>query len=429
MLLNIVFDSETLLHTFDDNMSKGSKPSKRGILAKSSNPMMLKCGIICLLALALLGNFCNAQYDYQKPSHPKRPQVHQQEKQIFEKRIDWHYPADPKSEEKPVGPVETRHPIQASTIAVDCREMEAIIEVKKDMFGVGHFINPADLTLGPCGVTAEDSSAQVLIFQTALHDCGATTMTTDDSLIYTFHLNYSPSQLPNTPVVRTSEAAVFVECHYPRKHNVSSLPLDPLWIPYSALKMSEEFLYFSLTLMTDDWIYARPSYQYHLGDLISIEASVRQFFHVPLRVFVDYCVATVTLDPSVDPRYAFIEDGCLVDGRLTGAKSKFIPRGSDDKLQFQLEAFKFQGADSGMLYITCHLRATAASSQIDNHNRACYYDNGWKEASGQTTVCGSCEPTGVPLPSAPQYTGVTGVLEYETKVTLGPIPISELPMA
>lgn len=35
-----------------------------------------------------------------------------------------------------------------------------------------------------------------------------------------------------------------------RKNNVSSLALDPLWIPFSTVKVAEEFLYFTMTLMT-----------------------------------------------------------------------------------------------------------------------------------------------------------------------------------
>lgn len=35
-----------------------------------------------------------------------------------------------------------------------------------------------------------------------------------------------------------------------RNHNVSSLPIDPHWVPYSQVKMAEEFLYFTLKLMT-----------------------------------------------------------------------------------------------------------------------------------------------------------------------------------
>uniref|UniRef100_A0A8D3E497 Zona pellucida sperm-binding protein 3 n=1 Tax=Scophthalmus maximus TaxID=52904 RepID=A0A8D3E497_SCOMX len=225
-----------------------------------------------------------------------------------------------------------------------------------------------------------------------------TTMT-EHALIYTFFLKYAPQTLGGSPVVRTSPAAVIVECHYPRKHNVSSLPLDPFWIPFSAVKMAEEFLYFSLKLMTDDWQFERPRYEYFLGDLINIEAIVKQYNHVPLRVYVDHCVACLSLDAS-SPRYAFIENhGCLVDARITGSASKFMPRVAENKVQFQLEAFRFQGADSGLLYISCHLKATSTAYAFDSEHRACSYINGWKEASGADAACGSCESPefGAPL--------------------------------
>lgn len=38
----------------------------------------------------------------------------------------------------------------------------------------------------------------------------------ENYLIYTFQLNYDPQTLGPSPVVRTSKAAVIVECHYPR---------------------------------------------------------------------------------------------------------------------------------------------------------------------------------------------------------------------
>lgn len=215
---------------------------------------------------------------------------------------------------------------------------------------------------------------------------------TEDSFIYSFTLNYNPQPLGNAPVVRTAKTAVIVECHYQRcedsmalikqntqkivqyvcyvnplamnyrmksavlgapcsvgfclvccliehvlslrKSNVSSLPLDPVWNPFSAVKVAEEFLYFTLKLMTgnsktnvyifsyyvyqhylivlscctDNWLYERPSYQYFLGDIINIEATVKQYHHIPLRVYVDTCVATLSRDANSNPRYVFIEN-------------------------------------------------------------------------------------------------------------------------
>lgn len=43
---------------------------------------------------------------------------------------------------------------------------------------------------------------------------------------------------------------------------------------------------------------------------------------------------------------------CLVDAIITGSDSKFMARTAENKLQFQLEAFRFQGAESGLVSIS-----------------------------------------------------------------------------
>lgn len=43
---------------------------------------------------------------------------------------------------------------------------------------------------------------------------------------------------------------------------------------------------------------------------------------------------------------------CFVDAFITGSDSKFMARTAEDKLQFQLEAFRFQGAESGLVSIS-----------------------------------------------------------------------------
>lgn len=138
----------------------------------------MKSTTLCLLALALFGTLCDAQYKPGKPApqKPHDPSTPHQSKQTFEKPLTWTYPEDPRPEIKPEVPFEMRYPVAAATVAVECRESDARVEVKKDLFGIGHFINPADLTLGDCHVLAEDPVAQVLIFETHLHTCGSTSM-------------------------------------------------------------------------------------------------------------------------------------------------------------------------------------------------------------------------------------------------------------
>uniref|UniRef100_A0A4W4ESQ1 Zona pellucida sperm-binding protein 3 n=1 Tax=Electrophorus electricus TaxID=8005 RepID=A0A4W4ESQ1_ELEEL len=300
----------------------------------------------------------------------------QQELQGPVKQVTWHFPQEPQlPARQPPVQFEMPQPAAAESIAAECGENEVYVEVKRDLFGTGELINPADLTLGGCAVTGEDSAAQVLIFQLALQACNSTTIMTQDELVYVFLLRYVPVTLAHTPVVRTVGAVTHIECHYPRRHNVSSNALMPAWIPYASTQVAEEQLVFSLRLMADDWQSERVSNQYFLNDVINVEASVIQFYHVPLRVYVDSCVATVVPDVNAVPRYAFIEEyGCLIDAKLTGSQSHFLPQTEADRLRFHLEAFKFQQDNSGLVGdLVCNCSVSPS-----------YGDN---------RVCGCCDTT------------------------------------
>jgi len=140
--------------------------------------MVMKYTVVCLLVLALFGSFCEAQQGgyrqkpYQRPSSPKQvPYEPQQAKQTFEKPLTWIYPEDPQPEAAVEVPFELRYPVAVASVSVECRESAVHVEVKKDMFGIGQFINAADLTLGNCGAVAEDSAGQVLIFEAELQNC------------------------------------------------------------------------------------------------------------------------------------------------------------------------------------------------------------------------------------------------------------------
>lgn len=156
--------------------------------------MVMKCAALCLVALALFGSFCDAQYDgvykpskpsFQKPSDQKHVQDPQQIKQSFEKPLTWKYPEDPQPEPAVEVPFELRYPVPARTVAVQCRERDARVEVKKDLFGTGQLIDPYDLTLGTCGIVSEDTASQVLIFEAELHDCGSTSLVRMQRMAFT----------------------------------------------------------------------------------------------------------------------------------------------------------------------------------------------------------------------------------------------------
>ncbi|XP_076876614.1 zona pellucida sperm-binding protein 3-like [Brachyhypopomus gauderio] len=342
------------------------------------------------------------------------------------KQVAWHFPNEPQPPARhPFMQFQMSPPVPAASVAAECGETGIYVEVKKDLFGTGELINPSEVTLGNCAVGGEDRAAQVFMFQSALQECNSTTSMTQDELVYVFYVRYVPHNFAHTPIVRTVGAVVRIECHYPRLHNVSSNALMPAWIPYASTQVAEEQLVFSLRLMTDDWTSERLSNQYFLHDVISVEASVIQFYHVPLRVYLDTCVATVVPDVNAVPSYAFIDNhGCLIDAKLTGSHSHFLPQTEADQLRFQLEAFKFQQDNSGLLYFTCFMKATPASYPADAEHKACSFSsNGWTAAYGPNQVCGCCETT-CNFRKGRDLSEERGT-QLEGEVILGPIVVKE----
>ncbi|CAB1328064.1 unnamed protein product, partial [Coregonus sp. 'balchen'] len=289
---------------------------------------------------------------------------------------------------------ELKNPVSATSVAVQCGEDMVRVEVKQDFLGNGQLIRPSDLTLGGCTSTEFDHADQRLLFESELQECRSTLTITEDVLIYTFTLIYTPTPVEGTPIVRTNYAEVGVECHYQKKHNVTSNALKPTWVPYAFTKVAEQQLVFSLRLMTDH--------------------------HTSLRVYVDSCVATLAPEMASKPRYSFIENhGCLTDARQTGSKSHFLQQTEDDKLQFQLEAFRFHQDERSSMYITCHLRARSASASIDSEHKACSFTteaNRWVSAGGDDQVCGCCDST----------CGMRkGRNSWEAEAALGPILVQD----
>uniref|UniRef100_A0A1A8KVH5 Zona pellucida sperm-binding protein 3 n=1 Tax=Nothobranchius kuhntae TaxID=321403 RepID=A0A1A8KVH5_NOTKU len=366
------------------------------------------------------------QSPYQPPAHS--PPAVQQVKQDFREPLSWRYPEPPAEEEPRFPPdFELRTPKPVESIAAICGENSVHVEAKKDLLGTGRPVLSSDVTLGGCPAVGEDPNAQVLIFESELHGCGSQLTMSDDTFTYEFMLHYSPSPLGSSPIIRGREVSVSIQCHYLRKHDVSSGLLKPTWSPFGADKYSEESLYFSLRLMTDDWQQRRPSAQFLLGDMMKFEASVKQFHHSPLRVIVDSCVANVVPNVDTVPRYTFLgNSGCLYDSQLTGSSSRFLPRSQDDKVQFEVEAFSFEQDNSGMLHITCSLRAIAAASAFSNTNKDCSFADGrWKDARGNHHFCSCCDSDCGKAGGSDLLTLGTPL---EEERTVGPITVKDRPL-
>ncbi|CAJ1086913.1 zona pellucida sperm-binding protein 3-like [Xyrichtys novacula] len=316
--------------------------------------------------------------------------------------------------------------VPADSVTVRCGEDKVTVEAKQNFLGNGQFIRPGDLTLGGCA--AADSGGHVLKFQTELHGCGSMMTMTEDALIYSFSLIYSPTPIDNTFILRSNHAEVVIQCHYLRRHYVSSDVLRPTWTTFASNTLAEQRLHFSLRLMTEDWQTQRASSVYFLSDVMHIEAAVMQGHHIPLRVYVDSCVAGVTPDLDSELIYPFISNhGCLSDAKLTGAKSYFMQRSQEDKLHFQLKAFKFHQDQRNSLYITCHLKATSVSVPVNSQHKACSYlteAKRWVASGGDNNVCDCCESS-CSLQRQRRSPAANAEPEWEGIAALGPILLKE----
>ncbi|KAG9281507.1 zona pellucida sperm-binding protein 3-like isoform X1 [Astyanax mexicanus] len=296
--------------------------------------------------------------------------------------------------------------VRVRTVLVNCFPTHMEVWVKSDLFGLGMQVDPADLRLGPdgpagptCGVTSV--SDLEFTFQFALTDCGTQHWVTEDALIYTNLLTYSPAP-PLDGLVRLEKAVIPVECHYRRKFDLDSDPVLPTWIPHQTNKASLEKLIFTLRLMSSDWRGERGSTVFFLGDKVNVEAGL-YLPQMNLRVFIESCVATATPDQRSEPRYHFIDNGCLLDGRLTGSQSHFLPRERPDKLGLQLGAFLFPQVEMSQVYITCTLKAYPLDYVSKSMSKACSFIQGsWRSAEGDDWTCNSCEDRFQPTRSSPQ---------------------------
>ncbi|KAJ8342964.1 hypothetical protein SKAU_G00328920 [Synaphobranchus kaupii] len=332
----------------------------------------------------------------------------------------------PRVERSSVAPKTLRSKLYSHTesITVQCHDAWMEIVVKADLYNTGVLIDGNDLRLGeddmPSCRARQSASAEYTIVA-ALSDCGMKPLITNDTLIYANLLMYSP--VPSTNgIIRMEGAVIPVECHYRRRYGVSSGVLKPTWIPFASTQSAGDALCFSLRLMNSDWLSEKTSNVYFLGDTIYIEASVTLDYHMPLRMFVDSCVATVFPDEKSVPRYSFIENnGCLTDAWRTGSNSHLL-RAQDDKLQIHLEAFRFRQEARSALYITCHLKAVLVMHNTDSNNRACSFNKGsWRSVDGNDWICNNCETPNIseqPIPS-----GHHGKHEFEKKLLLPPLNV------
>ncbi|XP_034413408.1 zona pellucida sperm-binding protein 3-like [Cyclopterus lumpus] len=284
---------------------------------------------------------------------------------------------------------------KVKTFAVKCHEDAVEVVMKAYLFDQGRLpVEPTHLRLGPFSAvqdhcTAKMSAIGEYVIRAPLAECGSEVTFTQSTVLYNNLLLYSPPPSPGGSL-QTEGAAIPVQCEYGRRYEVRSRALKPTWSPQISIQSKQLDLDFHLRLMTNDWSSERKSSVYFLGEVVNIEASV-DHHHLPLRLYADSCVATLTADGNSFPRYPFIDHhGCFTDSQLNGSRSRFLPRVQDQLLHIQLEPFLFHQDHRHTMYLTCYLEAEPSSNK-QRVKKACSLRRGrWRSVDGIDRVCKSC---------------------------------------
>ncbi|XP_039615913.1 zona pellucida sperm-binding protein 3-like [Polypterus senegalus] len=326
------------------------------------------------------------------------------------------------------------------TVTAQCTDSEVIVTISPDLLGIQKPVQPSDLSMGGCGVTSP-AGAQPFVIEAPLQGCGSTVEMQGALIVYTFTLDYNPSPIDGLPIVRTNPAVVQIECQYNRLHNVSSNALNPTWVPYTSTISAEDILGFSLVIMSSDWSGPSPSNTFFLGDLINLQASVDSTNHEPLRVFVDSCVATPGSNASA-PAYTFIgNNGCFLNWELEPVSLlSMSPRVAQSVMQFQLDAFRFYGLTTSSIFITCHLKVTLVSANVDPLNKDCSYNSAlsqWSSVDGDNAVCSCCDTScanpppfrrgsGAPKHRPRRASEVSAPAGWQETISVGPLFLEQV---
>ncbi|MGH0114698.1 UNVERIFIED_CONTAM: hypothetical protein FKN15_034522 [Acipenser sinensis] len=90
------------------------------------------------------------------------------------------------------------------------------------------------------------------------------------------------------------------------KHFREMITMGACWTPIVAKEVIAGACWMP-TVMGDNWSGPRVSNVIYLGDILHVEASVAVDNHVPLRLYVDSCIATLSNNKDSEPRYAIVD--------------------------------------------------------------------------------------------------------------------------
>nr|XP_006631403.1 PREDICTED: zona pellucida sperm-binding protein 3-like [Lepisosteus oculatus] len=293
-------------------------------------------------------------------------------------------PAPPKRPAPPSGP--------RRAVSVTCTGSKMIVRVRPAFHGFG--ATGGELTLGSgCKSNGRLRPSGDLLFRYPLLACGSQKRTPIGYIVYRNVLHYIPAEEPG-PVRRSHPINVGVECRYKRYHYSYKLAVHPTWQPPSLLKpLENEKGGFKLQLMSDDWMAESDSNIFYVGESINFQASARRLA-AGKKLYIKSCHAALSADPSSQSIYSVIQNyGCMVDSKIKGSISKFVPPRTDSTIKFTIDAFQFKKKPLSKMFLHCTMFVT--SSRTSQMAKSCTYDQRqrrWEELEGAVnSACRCCQ--------------------------------------
>ncbi|KAH0625503.1 hypothetical protein JD844_015047, partial [Phrynosoma platyrhinos] len=312
----------------------------------------------------------------------------------------------------------------ATSVLYECNKTSIHLVVQMDPWGAGLSLDPQYLHLGSCSPSFENHHQRLFHFECSLKECGfarlahlgLTNKKEADEIQQRSHLRCGKYKVASAGYIRASVTRQMVEYSthlvyrppssrsglydgpFTERINCTSYEAQPS-VPAQVASVTGQLLASSGlivtgTFMKEDFAAPSDSAVFLLGSQIHIEFAVQNFFHQPLQIFVDECIAATSPKLSKSLRnYTIIANhGCVVDGKV--ANSQFLPRRAPEALRLSLQAFEFLGLHTD-IYLHCRVSAWDPKVLTEPTRKACSFRRDvsrWEPLDDPTSsVCSCCD--------------------------------------